>query len=140
MTVMTLSATPSGSGRGGEPAPPSPSPTPGPPGRGPGVASGRQSADARRSGTGGAGSEACGLQVLTYASPHPLAALAAAELALAGSGAELVLLRVKPVGGMVETVLKLQGITDRAGAALAERLARQPSVGALRLEHVRGPA
>jgi hypothetical protein len=87
-------------------------------------------------------SEACAeaLQVYVFAAPHPRAALAAVEDALYRSAGELAALRLKPVGRIVEATLTLRGLSAAAADALAERLAVQAGIHALKLEHVRGRA
>jgi len=78
------------------------------------------------------------LQVFVFAAPHPHAALTAIDDALARSAGELAALRLKPVGRIVEATLTLRGLSAAAAQTVADRLAGQVGVHALRLEHLRG--
>lgn len=78
------------------------------------------------------------LRVFVFAAPHPRAALNAIDDALARSAGELANLRLKPVGCIVEATLTLRGLSGPAAQAMADRLAAQVGVQALRLEHLRG--
>ncbi len=77
---------------------------------------------------------------IVFASPHAYAALGAVERALVRSGAELAQLSLKPVGRIIETTLKVRGLSDAEADALAEALAKGSGVNALRIEHHRGLA
>lgn len=83
-------------------------------------------------------SSAEALRVFVFAAPHPRAALNAIDDALARSAGELANLRLKPVGRIVEATLTLRGLSGAGAQAMADRLAAQVGVQALRLEHLRG--
>lgn len=80
--------------------------------------------------------QACDHHVLTFASARTEAALAAVEDVLARSGAVLAGLKIRPVGRIVETTLKLSEVSTAGAEAAGERLAARPGVSALRVEHV----
>jgi hypothetical protein len=77
--------------------------------------------------------EAC--HVLLVAARHPRAALLAIEGALGASRAQLYGLTLKPVGAIVEAVLRLKGLDDREAEGLATRLAAGLGVQSVRVEH-----
>ena len=73
--------------------------------------------------------------VLLVAARHARAALAAIEDGLATSSAELCGLTLKPVGAIVEGVLRLKGLDDQGAERLAERLSAGLGVHSVRVEH-----
>ena len=73
--------------------------------------------------------------VLLVAARHPRAALLAIEELLTGSRAELFGLSLKPVGAIVEGVLRLKGLDDLEAERLASRLAGFLGVHSVRVEH-----
>jgi len=73
--------------------------------------------------------------VVLVSASHPRAALLAIEASLAVSEAELCGLSLKPVGRIVEGVMRLRGLDDRAAERLAERLAGRLGVHSARVEH-----
>ena len=80
------------------------------------------------------------LHVLLMAARHPRAALLAVEDTLAATGAELCGFSLKPVGRIVEGVLRVRGLDDLGAERLAARLAARIGVDSVRLEHHRGLA
>ena len=73
--------------------------------------------------------------VVVVSASHPRAALLAIEASLAASEAELCGLSLKPVGRIVEGVMRLRGLDDLAAERLAERLAGGLGVHSARVEH-----
>ena len=73
--------------------------------------------------------------VVVVSASHPRAALLAIEASLAASEAELCGLSLKPVGRIVEGVMRLRGLEDGAAERLAERLAGGLGVQSVRVEH-----
>ena len=73
--------------------------------------------------------------VVVVSATHPRAALLAIEASLAASEAQLCGLSLKPVGRIVEGVMRLRGLDDSAAERLAERLARGLGVQSVRVEH-----
>lgn len=73
--------------------------------------------------------------VLLVAARHARAALLAIEDTLGASRAELGGLTVKPVGAIVEAVLRLKGLDDLEAERLAARLAGSLGVHSVRVEH-----
>ena len=78
--------------------------------------------------------------VVLFAARHPRAALLAIEDTLGGSPAELGGLTLKPVGRIVEAVLRLRGLDDADAERLASRLSGALGVSAVRVEHRWGRA
>ena len=74
--------------------------------------------------------------VLLVTARHARAALLAIEEVLGASQAELGGLTLKPVGAIVEGVLRLRGLDDREAERLAARLAGQVGVQSVRVEHL----
>ena len=75
------------------------------------------------------------VHVLVISARHASAALLAVEDAMKASGAELCGLSLKPVGAIVEGVLRLRGVDEPAAERLAARLAGRLGVHSARLEH-----
>lgn len=75
------------------------------------------------------------LRVVLVCATHARAALLAIEESLGASEAELCGLSLKPVGRIVEGVLRLKGLDEAAAERLAERLAGQLGVRSARVEH-----
>ena len=73
--------------------------------------------------------------LVVVSASHPRAALLAIEASLAASEAELCGLSLRPVGRIVEGVMRLRGLDDRAAERLAERLADSLGVQSVRVEH-----
>jgi hypothetical protein len=73
--------------------------------------------------------------VLLVAARHPRAALLAIEGVLGASRGELYGLTLKPVGAIVEAVLRLKGLNDEEAERLAARLAGALGVQSVRVEH-----
>ena len=73
--------------------------------------------------------------VLLVAARHARAALVAIEQALDACPGELGGLTLKPVGAIVEGVLRLKGLDDPAAERLAERLSQALGVQSVRVEH-----
>lgn len=73
--------------------------------------------------------------VVVLAARHARAALLAVEQSLAASTAELTGLSLKPVGVIVEGVLRLRGLDDLEAERLADRLASGLGVQSVRVEH-----
>jgi hypothetical protein len=73
--------------------------------------------------------------VLLVAARHARAALLAIEDTLGASPAELCGLTLKPVGAIVEGVLRLRGLDDLEAERLATRLSRALGVHSVRVEH-----
>jgi hypothetical protein len=73
--------------------------------------------------------------VVVVSATHPRAALLAIEASLAASDAQLCGLSLKPVGRIVEGVMRLRGLDDSAAERLAERLAGGLGVRSVRVEH-----
>ena len=75
------------------------------------------------------------LHVVLVCASHARAALLAIEESLGASEAELCGLSLKPVGRIVEGVLRLRGLDEAAAERLAERLAGRLGVHSARVEH-----
>ena len=75
------------------------------------------------------------LHVLLVSARHARAALIAIEDGLGASSAELCGLTLKPVGAIVEGVLRLKGLDDLAAERLAQRLSDGLGVHSVRVEH-----
>ena len=73
-------------------------------------------------------------QLLLAAQDAP-SALEAVRQGLAGSGAELCGLSMKPVGQIVEGSLRVRHLSDQAARLLARDLAAWPGVTSARVEH-----
>jgi hypothetical protein len=78
------------------------------------------------------------VHLLVFAARHPQAALRAADHALSAAAAELAGLTLKPVGEIVEGVLRLRGLDDAAAERLAGRLAGTLGVQSVRVERLWG--
>jgi hypothetical protein len=75
------------------------------------------------------------LHVVLVCASHARAALLAIEESLGASEAELCGLSLKPVGRIVEGVLRLRGLDEAAAERLAARLAGRLGVHSARVEH-----
>ncbi|MFD1191098.1 hypothetical protein [Phenylobacterium conjunctum] len=75
------------------------------------------------------------LHVFLVAARHARAALRAIEDGLWMSGAELCGLSLRPVGQIVEGVVRLKGLNDPQADRLADRLASGLGVQGVRVEH-----
>ena len=75
------------------------------------------------------------LHVVLVCASHARAALLAIEESLGASEAELCGLSLKPVGRIVEGVLRLRGLDEAAAERLAQRLAGRLGVHWARVEH-----
>lgn len=75
------------------------------------------------------------LHVFLVAARHARAALRAIEDGLWMSGAELCGLSLRPVGQIVEGVVRLRGLDDPQADRLADRLASGLGVQGVRVEH-----
>lgn len=73
--------------------------------------------------------------VLLVAARHARAALLAIGQTLDACPGELCGLTLKPVGAIVEGVLRLKGLDDPAAERLADRLAQGLGVQSVRVEH-----
>jgi hypothetical protein len=73
--------------------------------------------------------------VVLLSARHVRAALLAIEDSLGASPAELCGLTLKPVGAIVEGVLRLRGLDDRGADRLAQRLSAGLGVHSVRVEH-----
>lgn len=73
--------------------------------------------------------------ILVLTALDPRAALLAVDGALADSAARLCGLSLKPLGDLVEGVLRLRGVDEQAAEALCETLAAALGVRSARLEH-----
>lgn len=74
--------------------------------------------------------------VFLVAARHARAALRAIEDGLWMSGAEMSGLTLKPVGQIVEGVVRLKGLTEPEAQRLAGRLAQGLGVHSVRVEHL----
>ena len=75
------------------------------------------------------------LHLVVVSARHARAALLAIEDSLGASSAELCGMSLKPVGAIVEGVLRLRGLDDPAAERLAQRLASSLGVHSVRVEH-----
>ena len=75
------------------------------------------------------------VRVLLVSADHARAALNAVSNVLSDRGVELCSLTLKPVGEIVEAILRLKGLDDPAAEALACSLAGATGVHAVRVEH-----
>jgi hypothetical protein len=75
------------------------------------------------------------LHVVVLSARHTRAALLAIEDSLGSSPAELCGLSLKPVGAIVEAVLRLRGLDDRTADRLAQRLSAGLGVHSVKVEH-----
>jgi hypothetical protein len=75
------------------------------------------------------------LHVVVVSARHARAALLAIEDGLGASPAELCGLSLKPVGAIVEGVLRLRGLDDLAAERLAQRLSAGLGVHSVKVEH-----
>lgn len=73
--------------------------------------------------------------VVLLSARHVRAALLAIEDSLSACSAELCGLTLKPVGAIVEGVLRLRGLDDLAAERLAQRLSAGLGVHSVKLEH-----
>jgi hypothetical protein len=75
------------------------------------------------------------LHVVVLMAFNTRAALLAVDGALAASGARLCGLSLKPLGEMVEGILRVQGVDDAGAETLCEDLVAGLGVRSARLEH-----
>lgn len=75
------------------------------------------------------------LHVVLVSARHARAALLAIEDSLGASAAELCGLTLRPVGAIVEGVLRLRGLDDLAAERLAQRLSAGLGVHSVKVEH-----
>jgi hypothetical protein len=75
------------------------------------------------------------LHVVVVSARHARAALLAIEDGLGASPGELCGLSLKPVGAIVEGVLRLRGLDDLAAERLAQRLSAGLGVHSVKVEH-----
>ena len=75
------------------------------------------------------------LHVVLVSARHVRAALLAIEDSLGACPAELCGLTLKPVGSIVEGVLRLRGLDDPAAERLAQRLSAGLGVHSVKVEH-----
>ena len=74
-------------------------------------------------------------RVMVLSADHARSALHAMDHALGGCAAEVCGLTLKPVGEIVEAILRLRGLDDTAAEAMAGRLAAATGVHSVRVEH-----
>ncbi|HEX5377544.1 MAG TPA: hypothetical protein VFW47_03180 [Phenylobacterium sp.] len=75
------------------------------------------------------------VHVVLVSARHARAALLAIEDGLGAHPAELCGLTLRPVGAIVEGVLRVKGLDDQAAERLAARLSSGLGVHSVRLEH-----